>query len=275
MDKYSILVNTCDKFEDCWSPFFKLFTTYWKDYKGKIYLNTENKDYFHKGLNIISVKVCQANQNTKRLTWSECLIRALETIEDDIVLYMQEDYFLKDTVKNDIIDDYVQLMNDNKEIDCIHLTDQSLIAEEKHSKYEKLNLVNQSQRYLVNCQVALWRKDTLKSFLRSYESAWEFEEFGSKRAAILKPSFYIVDKNWVKLNQFEIVPYIFTGIIQGRWFKEVVPLFERNEIQLDFTKRGFVQDAPKRTIKVKIKNKLKRIPIIYKNYLDLRKLSHS
>ena len=56
--KYSVLVNTCDKFEDCWNPFFKLFCMYWQDYKGKIYLNTEYKDYSFPGLDIISVKGC-------------------------------------------------------------------------------------------------------------------------------------------------------------------------------------------------------------------------
>lgn len=30
---YSILVNTCDKFEDCWNPFFKLLSIYWPDYQ--------------------------------------------------------------------------------------------------------------------------------------------------------------------------------------------------------------------------------------------------
>ena len=56
--KYSVLVNTCDKFEDCWNPFFQLFCMYWQDYKGKIYLNTEYKDYSFPDLDIIPVKGC-------------------------------------------------------------------------------------------------------------------------------------------------------------------------------------------------------------------------
>lgn len=47
--KYSILVNTCDKFEDCWNPFFKLFFLFWPDYNGVIYLNTEYKEYSVRG----------------------------------------------------------------------------------------------------------------------------------------------------------------------------------------------------------------------------------
>ena len=53
---FSILVNTTDSFSDCWNPFFKLFKKYWPNYGGKIYLNTEIKDFKYEGLNIICIK---------------------------------------------------------------------------------------------------------------------------------------------------------------------------------------------------------------------------
>ena len=123
--KYSVLVNTCDKFEDCWNPFFKLFCMYWKDYKGKIYLNTEYKDYSFPGLDIIPVKGCVGKKiNGSFATWSQCLKWALDSIPEDIILYLQEDYFLKSQVQTSMIDDAVNLMLENKDIKCIHLTDQ-------------------------------------------------------------------------------------------------------------------------------------------------------
>ena len=87
MTKYSILINTCDKFEDCWNPFFKLFKLYWPDCSGIIYLNTEYKDYSYPGLNIIPVKGCVKHQipHNKRATWSQCLKWALEEMDTDIV----------------------------------------------------------------------------------------------------------------------------------------------------------------------------------------------
>ncbi|MGD1007944.1 MAG: hypothetical protein ABR980_12030, partial [Ignavibacteriaceae bacterium] len=138
--------------------------------------------------------------------------RALESIDNDIVVYMQEDYFLKDTVKNELVEKYAKLMRYNGDIHCIHLTDQAVIAEDKSLNYEGLYTVALKQRHRISCQAALWRKSVLLSYLRSYENAWQFEEFGSKRSAALKHNFYVVDKNWVKLNKFEIIPYVFTGI---------------------------------------------------------------
>lgn len=272
MSQYSILVNTCDNFEDCWDPFFKLFSTFWSDYNGTIYLNTEKKHYAFEQLNIVPLKVAKDIGEGQRLTWSECLIRALNNIDNDIVLYMQEDYFIKADVKNDLVEKYVQLMHSNINIDCIHLTDQSVISENTESIYEKLFPVVLKQRYRVSCQAALWRKDVLLELLRSYESAWEFEEFGSKRSAILKHKFYVVDKNWIKLNEFEIIPYIFTGIIQGRWYNEVVPLFLNNDIKIDYNKRGFFEDAKPKPTKLKIIHKYQKILIYFKNIPELVKL---
>ena len=62
---YSILINTCDKFDDCWDPFFKLWSLYWTDCSGKIYLNTEYKDYSYPKLNITTIKGCERHRIPK------------------------------------------------------------------------------------------------------------------------------------------------------------------------------------------------------------------
>ena len=270
MNTYSILINTTDSFEDCWVPFFTLFKKYWPDYTGKIYLNTETKVFTFSGLNIVSI---QNNKSTPdiKITWSQCLLRALNSIDDEVILYMQEDYFLKDDVKNDIVEKYVNMMKENSAIHCIHLTDQTVIPEKKSERFEGLYTVILKQRYRISCQTALWRKDILKSYIRTYENAWQFEEFGSKRAAISNDNFYVVDNTWVKLNQFEIIPYIFTGIIQGRWYEETVPLFAKHNIQVDYTKRGFVKDAKQKPLSKKIKDNCKRIPVLLQHNLEILK----
>lgn len=266
--KFSILVNSTDTFEDCWFPFFTLFKKYWPEYTGKIYLNTETIVYSHESLNIICI-LNNINTPDKNVTWSECLLRALNEIDEDIVLYMQEDYFLKDFVKNDLVGEFVRLISKNVNIDCIHLTDAGGLLGRQSKYHHKLNHLVSPQRYLANCQAALWKKSTLINLIRSYENAWEFEEFGSKRAAKLKPTFLGVDHSLVKHDHFEIIPYIFTGIIQGRWNEPVVNLFKSNQIVADFSKRGFTYQAPKRSFKVKLMNQVRRAPILIKNWIDL------
>ena len=271
MKNYTIFINTCDKFQDCWEPFFKLFSIYWPNYKGKIYLNTEYKEFNYNKLNIISIKGCAGKQDAHKITWSECLFRALNTIEEDIILYLQEDYFFKDFVKNDIIEKYANLMNDNFDIDCIHLTDQAVASNDIVTKFDGLKNVLLKQRYRISCQAALWRKETLLSYVRTHESAWQFEEFGSQRSSLKSHNFFVVDPKWVELDRYEIIPYIFTGIVQGRWYEKVVPLFVKHEIVVDFSKRGFVQDAKPKPIFKKILFQLNRIPALITHKIEMLK----
>jgi hypothetical protein len=266
---YSLLVNTTDSFEDCWVPFFTLFKKFWPDYNGKIYLNTETKIFTFPGLNIVSVQNNIKTPN-KRITWSECLIRALNSIDSEIILYMQEDYFLKDSVKNNLVEKYVLLMHENSNIHCIHLTDQGSPAE-RTSYFEGLWHIPKNHQDRISCQAALWRKDVLLQYLRVFETAWNFEWWGSKRAAILKHNFYVVDKNWVKLNQFEIIPYIFTGVIGGRWYKEILPVFEKNNIIIDYSERGFFETKNK-TMIGRLRAKMKRFPVEIESSIDLFRL---
>ncbi len=266
---YSIIINTCDKFEDCWFPFFHLLSKYWPNCKGKLYLNTERKTYEFPGLQIHSTQVCKNDlPDSPFPTWSECLIRALNAIDDEIILYLQEDYFLHSSVRNELVEEYVELMANTPEIHCLHLTDQAVIPESR-SEYKNLFTIRQHQRYRVSCQAALWRKSVLLDLLRSHEDAWQFEEFASRRSAILQQQFYVVDPSWVKKDVFEILPYIFTGIVQGRWYEPVVELFAKHSIPMDFARRGFVGDAPRRSLGVKIRHFLKRLPTATRSRIEL------
>ena len=77
-NNFVVLINTCDKFEDCWIPFFKLWSLYWKNYNGTIYLNTEYKDFNYPGLEIKCSKCCDSHgyPQNKKAPWSQCLIWA-------------------------------------------------------------------------------------------------------------------------------------------------------------------------------------------------------
>lgn len=268
--KISILVNTCDAFEDCWDPFFLLFKEYWPDFNGTLYLNTEVKSYSYPGLNIIPLKVAERkNVGPFELSWSQCLIDALNFIDDDIILYMQEDYFLHNFVKNDLVTKYLKYINDHGNIGCIHLTDQGTQPDLAFKKSQELYPANLNHRDLLSCQAAFWRKTTLLKCLKPSESGWQFEEFGSKRAKFLNLGIYAIDRSYIRKNEYEIIPYLFTGIVQGRWIKEVPALFEKHNIKVDFSQRGFVKERKKITLLNKIKRKIKKFPLKLISYKDI------
>jgi hypothetical protein len=266
---FAIFVNTTDSFEDCWTPFFSLFKNYWPGYKGRILLNTESKTFSFPGLDIVSVRNAGTTIGAERSPWSECLIRALDSLDEEIVLYLQEDYFLRDRVDEKVVDGFVGLMREHPEIRCIHLTDQGVLSTGEPPPLPGLCRAVPSQHYLVSCQAALWRRQTLRSLLRRRENAWEFEEFGSRRAALEDYAFFAVDPAQVRLGRYEIIPYIFTGIIRGRWNEKVVPLFEAHGIQVDYSRRGFVAAIRKAPLTARLLRRVRRFPVRFLSRLEL------
>ncbi|HWI91666.1 MAG TPA: hypothetical protein VNT20_10350 [Flavisolibacter sp.] len=169
---------------------------------------------------------------------------ALNFIEEDIILYMQEDYFLNDHVNIGFIDEAYQLMLKDSSLSCIHLTDQATPGPfEDYIGNKNFKIISCKADYRISCQAALWRTNELKKYIRTYETPWQFELIGTKRAqSLYKDTFLIIDKDQYGVGKNEMLPYIFTGIIKGKWKKEIKSLFAANEIVVDFSKRGFFNE---------------------------------
>lgn len=235
LNSYSVLVNTSDGFEDCWDPFFTLFQKYWPQCSVPIYLNTETKIWQFPGINIKCT--CVQGDRQTRLTWSECLLRALDQISTPLVLYFQEDYFIHQKVRVDIIESAVQHMINNPEVKHVALTKHGSIG--PHEKYEmkEFKKIRQKARYRISTQAALWRVETLKSYLHEGENGWMFEIYGTWRAQKRKECFLCAD--FEDLQGGPAIDYKHTGIIKGKWLKEIQQIFDANEISIDYQKRGF------------------------------------
>ncbi len=269
---YSILVNTCDKFEDCWDPFFKLFSVYWAGFDGIVYLNTEYKSFNYSGINVKALKVCEKMQvpTSSRATWSQCLKWALESIDTDVVLYMQEDYFLKEKVDSDKIQEYFDYMVSNPEVQCIYL--HSHAVEKDGGVFSNGLRKVKTEGWRLSCQAALWRKQELLDIIREYESPWEFENFGNKRSVMMNHLYLTVDKA-KDGTDFTLIPYVFTGIIKGKWLEECVQLFKMHNIQIDFSKRGFYRKTNLDLNRPNVKYYIDLIPKFIVLFWDLMKLS--
>ncbi len=260
INKVTILVNTSDSFEDCWDPFFKLFCKYWPDCNIPIFLNTEKKTYHFPGLNIISTQV---NLNfSKKLTWSECLIEALKKIETPLVLYMQEDYFIENFVQVDIINEFTDLMYRNAEIKYIGLTNfGNRPPFLDYPKDLRLMEVSRFSKYRVSTQAGLWKKNTLMNLLREKENGWMFEIFGTNRSKKMSDLFLTVNRNIFNISN-SIINYQLTGIIKGKWLSTIPELFKKENIDIDFSKRGFYKNKSTFFRKIETINKIIKNPII-------------
>lgn len=238
MQDLTILVNTSDSFEDCWNPFFTLFARYWPDCPYPIVLNTETKDFGFPGLNITASRV--AAGEPRRLTWSQCLARCLDSIETPYVFYLQEDYFLEAPVKAAQFESLLAEMRAGY-ADVIRIMECGGSGPWYPTDNPMLWAVDRQAKYRIALQAALWLRDVLRSHIRDHESPWQLEAFGSARASRRQGEKVLC----VNRDQFhgpgkEIFPYTPTGVVSGRWERHVVePLFATHGINMDYSIRGF------------------------------------
>lgn len=233
----TIFVNTSDNFDDCWDPFFKLFKLYWPDCPYPIVLNTELKDYSYEGLNIQCTKVSLGEH--KKLGWSECLIRALDGIDSTYILYLQEDYFLEAPVRADVLKSILA------EMKLLSIGAVRLLGADGVGPFHQINSpliveVDKGAKWRLSLQAALWKKSVLCSLVRKHETPWQLESYGSFRTRRLKDKICSVNREIFFTKESEIFPYSPTGVVAGKWVKEIVePLFAKHNIDIDFSFRGF------------------------------------
>lgn len=236
--KLTILVNTTDSFSDVWPAFFKLFAENWPDCPHQIVLNTESAEYSYPNLNIVCSKV-GLGQKSINLTWSTCLMRCLESIQTDTLLYLQEDYFLNRPVRFDLIDHYVNLLV-QKDLHNIRLMECSGAGPWIPTENEYLWEVDLKSNYRISLQAGIWNTKILKSLLLKHETPWQFEIWGTKRIQNQKYRIYCINRDKFSGPETQIVPYQPTGIIRGKWNRDAVyDLFKEHGIAIDYSQRGF------------------------------------
>lgn len=266
----TILINTSDSFEDCWNPFFTLFDKYWKACPYPILLNTEKKDYINHNSKIKATKVDEFSLG-KRLTWSECFIKALEKVETDIVLYFQEDYFIDREIDESFIVSQAQRMLDNPSITRIGLTTNDYRGKLSPTEFPELWEASTKSEYRICTQASLWRKEALLSYLRPEENGWMFEILGTIRSKKRKDERFLTLNRNTYSHSNQIVSYVHTGIIKGRWHPEIPKIFSDNAITtIDFNERGFYNiNTPKWKSRMQVLKKLLAEPrLLIKSYLN-------
>lgn len=234
----TLLLCSCDAYEDTWSPFFTLLHCQWPQLTLPVVINTEHKACSFPGLN-----VCAVNQRGPvAMPWSLRLIECLERIDTEYVLLMLDDFFLCQPVDDSRFYQCLDWMRQNPNVAsfCFY----SIPDKKNEPDGQFPGFVKRPQRgeYRYNCQASLWRTKQLASFLRPHESPWIWETVGNWRSWRTKMDFYCAASTSTPIFDYYGTGS-WSGVMRGRWYLPYVqPLFEQYGIQVDFTKRGTIDD---------------------------------
>ncbi len=228
-DNITLLVSSCDKYEDAWGPYFALIKKFWPEHPKNVCLITETKSFSCEGINI------KVYNYDKSLTWSERLYRTLEKIDTKYIVFSLEDFFLLDYVKQDRIDECYNWMEENPDIAVCRLFSSNNSNLKQTEKYKDFCIADNTIGYRLETQVALWNRETLMSFIDLSEDPWQFESRGTERIKNTEKIFlwhYSEDLFDLedKIFPYRMFPKHGYGIAWGHWLWENKKWFKQNGI---------------------------------------------
>lgn len=238
MKKYdcTILVNSCDKYQDILDIFFELLHRFWPDIPFDIALSTETLEY-----ESAYFKIKNIHPRNKDCSWTERIADALKKISSNYILLMLDDMFLYDYVQTEKVLENLAILKENPQI--VNFTYWPIINNSEECNYPGFKKRKKIADYKVAAIISLWNKNQFLKYVNGYkENIWEFEPNATKRSntKYKKDEFYI-SKDFPK----KIFPYDFSkyGLFSGKWFKSNKELFDQLNIKIDFKKRGFYNET--------------------------------
>lgn len=213
----TLLVSSCDRYEDLWEPYFSLLRAHWPDCPFPVMLITESK--------------CPVIENVRPLClgegldWSTLLSRALDQVETPFVLFTLEDFFLREQVNTTLL---TSLLDDVKlggfsMLRLIPRPGPTVILNQKN-----YGGIQSDAPYKVSTQAAFWEVQTLRQLLVPGEAAWQFEVNASARSSDLSGFFAV----WR-----DALPYRHHVVERGKWFPWAYRKFSKMNIGVDGTAR--------------------------------------
>ena len=222
----SVLIYSCDSYSDVWKPFFTLFWRYW-NCEYPVYLATETKKCAELGVMTI---------NKQADTWTERMKQTVDEIPTDFVIGMCEDFFLRRNVRQNVIDDCLRFMVQNPNVANMNFEKDCDGA--SGGCFAGFGIKPNGRNYQKSCQPTLWRKSALSELLDVKLDPWEWELSATPE----KYDCYVFTGGLDDLTfEYGLVDHNPFGIVKGKWVKDDVgPLFAKEHIDIDFTKRGYV-----------------------------------
>lgn len=171
-----LIVMSCDKYEPCWKPFFTLLEKYYPHHP-KVYLITETKQ----------CPYCETI-NVDSDIWTVRLREGLKQIDDNQVLIMLDDFFIRKPVDEERINNIVLFDNTA----CYNF---ELEYREPSIRLTDWDIQKDNQVYLNSCQPSIWNRKILIDRLQQNQNAqeWEVTTINSPYVHFINNRDFIID----------------------------------------------------------------------------------
>jgi hypothetical protein len=225
----SILVTSCDDYEDVWWPFFALKERYWELCPYETYISTETKRCPY---------AITLRGDYPLSQWTRRIREAVERIPSPYILLMDGDFFLRSEVDRFRIAEVLHVfMQDRPWIACFSFEKE--YAPTYASSFAGFRIKPNRSPFLNSLQATIWNKEILLSRLQEDQTPWEWEDtvVDTDKMHFVNGGDWIMNYGYDKMGTW-------MGLRRGKWVKDdVVPLFTKEGLDIDFTQRGFYDET--------------------------------
>ena len=216
----TILVLSCDKNEDIFEAFYKCTEKYYPNHPEIIFATETVKNPYYK-------TICK---NYPLDLWSKRIRETLKEIKDDKILILIDDCFIRQPVDEKRIKYVEENLKGNI---AMFNFEKSFDGNDLPSKYEDFKIRNPKGIAITSIMCGMWQKDKLMDILNITCQPWEIERLNIPHdyEFYINSGDYIIDYGYMFPKPF--------SLCRGKWCKEVIPFLEKENIKIDYSKRGF------------------------------------
>lgn len=216
-----ILVASCDKNKDLFEPFHHCMEKYWPGHPEIIYSTESIANPFYKTI----------VNNYDLEHWTDRVRETAKQIDDNNILFMVDDVFIRNNVNNDYISSLCKyLVGKYANINL------QLNGDRKAIPISEDLLERSPGKWNLCCMCTLWQKRAMIDLFDYSSDPWKFEENN-----YIKDYKFLISKtgniiNWGRKSNKEW----HWGIMKGKWVMECVKFMiqEGLDKDIDFLKRG-------------------------------------
>ena len=221
MKNLAIVIFSCDKNEEQWSPFMRLLNKYWLKHP-KVYLLTET---------IKCPFIETINYNYDLNHWTNRIRSSLNDIKEEYIIFISDDCFINNNVNTNKLNKCFDILKDNVASINFEL---SFDEHDIDSNYPGFKFKTKESSFRVSLLCGIWQKEKLIKVLEKDANPWEIEieqnDYGF--------DYYQVTDEKI-ISWYHDEPYCNAGIREGKWQHGIEDFFKSENIEVDYTKKGF------------------------------------
>lgn len=231
----TIVVNTCDTYQDVLEIFFHAFKAHWPDCPYPVVINTETNTHQY------PARVHNHSNPSGVDDWGERLLSTLGSIESEFVLMLYDDFVLDRSVLNGRVSEAIDFLKSQAEAVVVYLINTSLPLSLPTSFLPFVEIKDRAD-FRLNSAPGIWRRQVLMAYTSPGDTPWAWEVFGTYRTWGDGKLFYSLNP-----QQPDIYPYNYAkggAIYRGKWVRKVVDeVIQFYPLNIDWAKRGFSSDT--------------------------------